>query len=399
MRSALRILPRQAARATGVLVLVSLILPGAITHSPRAQAASLATWQQFRRTADHSGYNSLETILGKGSVGNAKLQWSFKASEEIQASPTIVAGTLYVGSWSNKFYAFDAVTGIKKWTKTLGDAVESTAAVVNGVVYVGCDDGYLYALNTTTGATLWKTFLEGAVQSSPNVVGNKVYVGSSDTHVYALDITDGDILWSAKTGAPVRSSPAVSANKVYVGSDDKKLYALDASTGAILWTVTTGGFVQSSPAVSGGIVYVGSHDGKLYARDAATGTKKWTAAPTGIGSIRIQASPAVAYNKIYVMIAEYAPIMEGYLYVWDAATGALKWTAEVADYSIISPAVANHLVYVSSTAGGMNAYNADTGGDQLLHFAADVGMESAPVVVNGMIYFGDNSGKLYALGL
>ena len=194
------------------------------------------------------------------------------------------------------------------------------------------------------------------------------------------------------------AGPAVVNGMVYFGSDDHKVYALNAATGAVVWTVTTGDFVQSSPAVSGGVVFVGSHDGKVYARDASTGAKIWTATTPGIGSTHIYAAPAVANGRVYVCVAEYAPIQEGFVYAFNQTTGATIWSAELSDQSNVSPAVAGGLVYVGSTAFGLNAYDATTG-FEWMHYAAGSGIVGGPVVVGGQIYFGVTGGTLSALGL
>jgi outer membrane protein assembly factor BamB len=42
----------------------------------------------------------------------------------------------------------------KKWSYTTGSDVESSPAVANGVVYVGSEDGNVYALKASTGANV-----------------------------------------------------------------------------------------------------------------------------------------------------------------------------------------------------------------------------------------------------
>lgn len=62
--------------------------------------------------------------------------WAVLTSDNITASPTIVDGVLYVGSWDGTFYAIDAATGTTLWTYSIDDTHEvafgrivSTAAV------------------------------------------------------------------------------------------------------------------------------------------------------------------------------------------------------------------------------------------------------------------------------
>ncbi len=46
------------------------------------------------------------------------------------------------------------------WTFPTGDAVTATPTVVNGTVYVGSWDGWFYALDLETGALRWKYQLQ-----------------------------------------------------------------------------------------------------------------------------------------------------------------------------------------------------------------------------------------------
>jgi outer membrane protein assembly factor BamB len=373
-----------------------LVGPGAHLSAARGGAGVTVNWPQFRLTPDHTGYNASESVLTPNTVGKVGLQWSYKTKGSIMGSASVANGVAYAGSTDNSIYALNTITGTLLWKVVTGGDVGSTPDVVNGVVYVGSDDGNLYALDAAAGSLKWSTPLGGCVQSSPNVVAGVIYVGSCDTHLYALDAATGATLWSTKAGAPIHSSPAVVNGTVYFGSDDHKIYAISSTTGSVVWTVTTGDFVQSSPAVSGGVVFVGSHDGKLYALDAATGATVWIATTPGIGSTRIQASPAIAYGNVYVSVAEYAPIQEGFLYSFNAATGAFQWSQEMADQSVVGPVVANSLVYTGSTAFGLNAYDATTG-YEWMHYGAGSGITGSPTVVNGMIYLGVVSGLLSAL--
>jgi outer membrane protein assembly factor BamB len=71
--------------------------------------------------------------------------WKFSTGGQM-GSPTVIGGVVYVGSYDNKIYAFNAKNGAVIWKYTTGGRVVSCPAVAGGVVYVGSDDSYLYAL-------------------------------------------------------------------------------------------------------------------------------------------------------------------------------------------------------------------------------------------------------------
>jgi outer membrane protein assembly factor BamB len=72
-----------------------------------------------------------------------------------------------------------------------GGDVQSSPAVANGVVYIGSDDNNVYALNASTGILLWSYTTGGAVTSSPAVANGVVYIGSDGGNVYAFGLTGG----------------------------------------------------------------------------------------------------------------------------------------------------------------------------------------------------------------
>ena len=200
----------------------------------QAQFDANTNWSQFHFSPQTGNFNLVqpdnrvnpyENVLGAGNASGLKLEWGFATSNNVDSSP----------------------------------------AVANGVVFVGSDDGNLYALNASTGAKLWSFATGSSVYSSPAIADGVVYVGSDDFNVYALNASTGAKLWSFATGFYVDSSPAVANGVVYVGSWDSNVYALNASTGANLWSFVTNGYVESSPAVANGVVYVASSDSNVYA--------------------------------------------------------------------------------------------------------------------------------------
>ena len=62
------------------------------------------------------------------------------------SSPTIAAGTVYVGSYDSNVYALDDDTGASKWVFATGGIVFSSPAYIDHTVFVGSQDGVVYAL-------------------------------------------------------------------------------------------------------------------------------------------------------------------------------------------------------------------------------------------------------------
>ena len=130
-----------------------------------------------------------------------------------------------------------AAAGTEQWSFTTGGGVRSSPTVVDGTIFVGSTDDHLYAVDAVTGEQEWAFETRGwkAVKSSPTVVDETVFVGSDDTNLYAVAAATGEEQWVFKTEDAVSSSPTVVNETVYIGSYDKNLYAVDAATGKKEW--------------------------------------------------------------------------------------------------------------------------------------------------------------------
>jgi outer membrane protein assembly factor BamB len=268
---------------------------------------------------------------------------------------------------------------VLKWNYNIGNfpndvQLNSSAAVVNGVVYVGsaaAGAGAMFALNAANGKLLWKYPASGAigsVLSSPAVVpcsnaackaagaNDVVYFGSADNNVYALNAATGAPLWKYPTGGEVNSSPAVANGVVYIGSNDDHIYALNAAPLSLLWSYATGGPVNSSPAVANGIVYVGSQDGNLYLLNATNGTlvsSQQVCSTSG----PVESSPALAAGFAYVGTDT------GCISSFLADNGTPSWSDNEDGSAILNaPAVSNNALYYGDQSGWIFALNSSLSG-------------------------------------
>ncbi len=349
-----------------------------------------ADWAKFHFDLSNTGFNPYENVLSRDTVENLALNWQ---NTTASASPVVVNGVLYVGTYSDNgsaLVALNASTGALLWRYPVADVIFNSApAVANGVVYVACgqQQGPLYALNASTGALLWQYTIAGGWGSSPAVANGVVYIGSIFGTLYALNATTGALLWEDAYGSdsefsspavangivyvgdvaatvtytpwtPLRehscgstrpgsvaSSPAVVNGVVFFGSYGNYFYALNATTGALLWSNLIGPVVNSTPAVANGVVYVGSYTGDVYALDAGTGALLWNSARGGVES-----SPAVANGVVYVGSDDYN------VYALDPSTGALLWNYTMSNTVESSPAVVNGILYIVDNSGNLDAF-------------------------------------------
>ncbi len=313
------------------------------------------------------------------------VKWQFKTQGGIVSSPAIANGLVYIGSSDGALYAVDQSNGQQKWKTQTRGPIASSPAVADGLVFFLGFDGGFYCLDANTGARKWRyatgyerrfeakrlhgsTPAEQTVPdphdvflSSPAVLNGRVYFGSSDGNIYALEAKTGLLQWKFETKGQVHASPAIVGNTLYIGSWDSYLYALDVESGAEKWRFKTGedpvianqvGF-QSSPAVVDGIVYVGCRDAHLYAIDAQTGKKRWDY-PTSKSWVNV--TPAVFDGSVYFATGDTRRF-----HAVEAATGRLRFTVPVITVIFSSPAIAEGLAYFGNLNGSLYAVDIKTG--------------------------------------
>ncbi len=206
--------------------------------------------------------------------------WRFETDGRIRSSPAVADGVVFVGSADGRVYAVDLESGQERWryepdgvSLVSADfgcdrrSIISSPTVVDGTVYVGSRDGWMYAIDQASGEFKWRADHQVSwAMSSPAVLGETLYSGTSDgTFVHALDVASGEELWRFDAAGYTWSSPAVAGDAVYIGDGGGNLWALDRETGNVRWSYRTRGSVMSSPTIGGGMVYFGSDDGNIYA--------------------------------------------------------------------------------------------------------------------------------------
>jgi outer membrane protein assembly factor BamB len=228
--------------------------PAGIAAAGAAEAAQPdLDWPQYENGPQHASL-SLATAFTTSNAASVSQVWHWRPPvipgdppPVLDASPTVVAGQVYIGAQSGGFYALNEATGAEVWGRQLDFApgvtcpargVTSTAAVlpdpVTGTTTVYVSGArYLYALNAATGAVSWQTEIGPPSTSDPDAY----YNWSSPT------VIDGHIYVGLASGCDV---PLIRGGEV----------ELDQHTGQVLNTWYTvppasiGGSIWSSAAVS-----------------------------------------------------------------------------------------------------------------------------------------------------
>ncbi len=200
--------------------------------------------------------------------------------------------------------------------------------------------------------------------SDGSSTGGAVYVGAYDGKFYAFNRDQGGALagWNIPTPSTspdkIIGGATVVGNTVYVGSATKGLRAFDITNGQQLaaYQGTQNG-IWAAPLIVGDTLYVTSLDHMLYALNAQTLTYKW----------QVDLKGSAADTPVYD---------NGMLYV-----GTFTGQVLGIDTTATDPACTAHVPCIARKFDTIN----------------NAWVWSSPTLDNGVLYFGDLSGGVYAL--
>jgi alcohol dehydrogenase (cytochrome c) len=147
-------------------------------------------------------------------VGQLKVAWVYQPERpagNVETSPVVVDGIMYVTEPPSTVTAIDAHTGAKLWTwsPVLHNVVaiglfqtNRGVAVLNETVYVATIDAHLVALDAKSGAVRWNTVVADnrmgyAITGPPLAIDGKVMIGTGGSEAAVRGLLD---CYDAKTG-------------------------------------------------------------------------------------------------------------------------------------------------------------------------------------------------------
>jgi outer membrane protein assembly factor BamB len=182
---------------------------------------------------------------------------------------------------------------------------------------------------------------------------------------------------SGPSGTPAPTGPVL-----FAGLQDGMLLALSPNDGTVYWHYTTGAGAPPALDAIDGVLYVAMTDGLLDALDDHTGVLLW--------SFQVGASFSDAVANGVVFIAS----SNGTLLALNASDGSIRWQQPLNETTPLTPVVANGVVYLGDDTG-LHAYNA-TNGTLLWQNNIAGGVASNPLLSNGTIFVLGYDGNFYS---
>lgn len=346
-----------------------------------------AEWPQYRLNATHNA------VFRDGA--STLPDHHFKTSDQVRATPVIVGDRLYVGNHlTGGLFAFDARTGKLAWGDNNPDWRHAPNWVHTDMVYAG---GRIYVGYGN------RSFKNAKVR------------GTGASGVMAVDPGNGATLWKHPTEGEVMPTPAYWHGEILAATGAGRLLALDARTGRTRWTLDLPGWVSmSSPAVWHDTLYVGALN-SVVAVNLQTHRVRWAYHEDGTFT---DVSPAVSNHGVVVITAaKYHDFMTPaekrrwpharqtvqFAYGFDARTGKLLWQTlmgygpEQSDNTSGAPTIVDGRVYVGSPYTDSFFCIAVATGRKVWEYSVNAAIKGAPVIADGLVFFGDTQGFLHVL--
>lgn len=350
-----------------------------------------------------------------------EIHWTFYAESSFYGAPVVAEdGTIYAACTDKALYAIEP-NGDMKWMFEAEDSLFSAPALMpEGGVAIADLEGNVYGVDAE-GLESWR--FEVRTSNEKRIIApllidaeGQCYVPSWNQSLYAIRPNGGQ-RWSANIGGKLSSGAVLDAEGyIYVCSNDGGNLVVEkyssgsrSKRGEFRETLTTGqNRVVSTPAVDAerNQLYVGASrktDGALYGIDLDDMSRAFRVRLDKA----VYSSPAIGPDGTV-----YAGCLDGSLYAVDPDTGDIKWSFSIrpadleADpsyygppYIMGSPTVdKNGIVYFGDTSGALYAVTSE-GVEQWRLQLSDANLVAAPVITaDGVLLVAGYDSVLYAVG-
>jgi alcohol dehydrogenase (cytochrome c) len=182
----------------GALLCAVLAAVSAQAQTGALDGATRSDWAHYGGTPLSWRYSALDQI-NTANVKQLMAAWIFQTgeyTENLQSTPIVVDGVMYIITPRNHVFALDAAAGTLLWEYKYPTPIAGPAgsmqfisnrgvAVGGGKVFFGTNDDYLVALDQKTGREVWKVNKDDVRQcgcditAAPLLVKDKVLIGGT----------------------------------------------------------------------------------------------------------------------------------------------------------------------------------------------------------------------------
>jgi alcohol dehydrogenase (cytochrome c) len=283
--------------ATGLLTILFSITAA----YAQSDGATGANWPHYGGTQLSWRYSALDQI-NDSNVRNLAPAWIFQTgdySENLQATPIVIDGVMYIITPHLQVFALNAANGSLIWQYKYGNprpgrvgfVQNRGVAVGDGKVFFGTTDHFLVALDQKTGHELWRVSVDDSRQcgcditAAPLIVKDKVIVGevggdlAHRGYLTAFYTKTGRFAWRFY----VIPGPGENGHETWKGDSWKfgggapwMTGSFDPELNLVYWgTGNAAGDLDAEDRYAGGPGGINLYTASIVALDADTGKLRW----------------------------------------------------------------------------------------------------------------------------
>ena len=252
------------------------------------------------------------------------------------------------------------------------DTYITTGIAASGnTVFFGDTEGNMTAVNSSTQAEIWEyKDSDSTPIGTPAVIDGNVIFAKVTGEIFCLKISDGELLWkytpalSASVNEGLNDGVAAGGGRVYAAFTTGELRALDLKNGHVLWTYKAEQGLRTAPAYANELVLVGEYNGLFSMIDAKTGERV-----NGGGAGGAINTPVVNAGNVYYSAWDgsvHAVQIKDVIPLWNTKVGEPITTAPVIFDGVMYFGTASGKVFALDQKNGATLWQYDSQGGQIL---------------------------------
>lgn len=266
---------------------------------------------------------------------------------------------------------------------------------INGNTAYLADGAAIYGVDLTNGTQTWvfpqkaqsSGFLEslfsrgasyGVLFAPPAIDGDTLVIGNYSNVLYGIDIPSATEKWNF-TGAKDRyiGGALIAGDYIFAPNADGNLYILNKK-GTLVETITTSGPLWSAPVNNGTVVYLSGLDHNLHAYDLKTLKQLWQ---TDLGGALVASPVLDADGNLLV-----GNIIGG-LFKVDGSTGKILDQTTLGGGIWSKPVIRDGKVYIGAQSGDFYALDEASLKNQPITINTSAQVIASPVLIpDGVVY-------------
>ena len=168
-----------------------------VALSLKGSAAVARDFSNIYVARDDGNFVSLTNDTGKlnwlVSISPKSGRNELESLRDIEMTPSIKDGLIYIGSYQGSLISVDMITGETVWRRQL--SIHSNVAIDNDNIYITSSNGDLYGLDRFSGDTIWRSIVDkNSLFTAPVSIDQYIISFSVNGYIAILDKNDGKVL-------------------------------------------------------------------------------------------------------------------------------------------------------------------------------------------------------------